>query len=1045
MTNQSDELLFGAENTRARDTDGDGVSDVQESLDGTDPNDADSKIRHDAPVLNQFGGDPRVGVEGTILERETIIDVVGSTPEGHSLEQTLGTGLDGKPIGRSPIDLGYGDGDTLLEGRGTDPNSPLNMDRNPLVGNTAAKPPEGRDATIDTLGREAGPGAGGDQKSGSGSNSTPPPDADLSFRAPHWDQISAGADGGTPEKGIIDTLIDLMTPTPTPDAGTVRPDGDKPVPKPPPKKPVVPGGPDDYLTNPDADTGGGGVVTEDQIERAIVLQGTDTDFVPGAGTQIDVDSPPRRPGDLVTDPGDEDPGAGADADGTVTPPDQQISRPVNPNDGLPGGIRAPGWSPDGGGGSGGGDGADNTGRDGSSSAATAATNTAAPDAGSGVVNIGTGSTGGIQSVAGDDTGATATTDNSGRVSQSYAMMAGDDDDLEELEVQRADSLDAEPRAVDSDGDGVSDTQEILDGTDPNNAHDHVTEPAPVIDPNGRPPVSEPELNPLELNDPRAVIDEINRERETVVDVLGGLPEGHTLDQTLGTGLAGKPIGKSTDHYGNADAEGVLAGRGMDPNSPLNMGRESFTGNNPAESAEGRNPTTDTLGREAGSGVGGEQKSEGGIATAPPSGTELSFRAPNMSLVSDSADGGTPAPDPHAPPMTAEEKVKARDSNKENRDYDKWKKEQSGKTVNPDADTGGGGVVTDEQIERAIVIHGGDTDFVPGAGTHIDGDAPPKRPIDLVTDGGDEDPGAGENDGTVPPPDQQISKPVNPQDNLPGGGLPPGSGTGNGGGDGGDNTGRDGFSSAATAATGTGSPGFGSGVTNIGGGAAGGIQTVAGDDTGATATTDNSGRVSQSYAMMAGDDDDLDELEVQRADMAAAGPGTQTEDEIYIGATSAPVDPTGGDSNGGSAGSDVPAPADDVSTSESGPVSLPVATVGDVIAPILEFEAAGVAVAGDVALGIALGVEASPRGASAPADGSDAVATIPIVGPIIGHEAENQSDWASPTPLDPIDDSVVEVQLAIDDPVDELIDEPFAQRSVEIDDLAPAEANLDGGF
>ncbi len=1041
MTNQSDELLFGAESTRARDTDGDGVSDVQESLDGTDPNDADSKIRHDRPVLDPTGNNgPRVGIEGTILERETIIDVAGSTPEGHSLEQTLGTGLDGKPIGKSPNDLGYGDGDKLLEGRGTDPNSPLNMHRNPLTGNTAAKPPEGRDATKDTLGREAGPGAGGNQVSDSGSGSTPPPGADLSFRAPHTDQIS-GTDGGTEDKSTLDAVIDWLIPTtPTPDAGTVRPDGDKPVPKPAPKKPVVPGGPDDYLTNPDADTGGG-VVTDEQIERAIVLQGTDTDFVPGAGTQIDADSPPKRPIDLVTDGGDEDPGAG-ESDGTVTPPDQQISRPVNPQDGLPGGGLPPGSGT----GNGGGDGGDNTGRDGFSSAATAATNTGAPGFGSGVTNIGAGSTGGIQSVAGDDTGATATTDGSGRASQSYAMMAGDDDGLEELEVQRADSLDAEPRVIDSDGDGVSDAQEILDGTDPNNARDHVTEPAPVIDSNGSPPVSEPELNPLAPNDPRAAIDQINLERETVVDVLGGLPDGHTLDQTLGTGLDGQLLGKSTDHYGNADAEGLLAGRGMDPNSPLNMGRESFTGNNPAESAEGRNPTTDTLGREAGSGVGGEQKSEGGIPTAPPSGTELSFRAPNMSLVSDSADGGTPAPDPHAPPKTAEEKVKERDSNKENRDYDKWKKEQSGKTVNPDADTGGGGVVTEDQIERAIVLQGTDTDFVPGAGTQIDADSPPKRPIDLVTDGGEEDPGAGENDGTVTPPDQQISRPVNPQDGLPGGGLPPGSGTGNGGGDGGDNTGRDGFSSAATAATGTGSPGFGSGVTNIGGGAAGGIQTVAGDDTGATATTDSSGRASQSYAMMAGDDDDLEELEVQRADMAAAGPGTQTEDEIYIGATSAPVDPTGGDSNGGSAGSDVPAPADPaaldhVSTSESGSVSLPVAMVGDVIAPILEFEATEVAVASDVALGI----EASPRGASAPAQGADAVATIPIVGPIIGHEAENQSLWAPPTPLDPIDDSVVEVQLAIDDPVDDLVDEPFAQRSIEIDDLVPDEANLDEGF
>ena len=304
-------------------------------------------------------------------------------------------------------------------------------------------------------------------------------------------------------------------------------------------------------------------------------------------------------------------------------------------------------------------------------------------------------------------------------------------------------------------------------------------------------------------DPRAQIDEINLEREAIVDVLGGLPEGQSLDQTVGTGLDGQPIGRSGNHFGNADAEGLLASLGSDANSPLNVGGGALPGNNSTNTAPG----------------GGKQ------------GPDLNFRARDMSQVS-GTDGGTA--DPHAPPMTAEEKVKARDSNKENRDKENWEKEQAKKkekeneNVDPDADTGGG-VVTVEQVERAVVLQGTDTDFVPGAGIHIDDDAPPKRPIDLVTDGGDEDPGKGESGGTLMPPGSQISKPVNDQDGLLSGGLRPNSGPATGGGEGNPNTGRDSFSSTATAATNTGESSFGSGVTNIGTGSTSGIQSVAADN------------------------------------------------------------------------------------------------------------------------------------------------------------------------------------------------------------------------
>ena len=563
------------------------------------------------------------------------------------------------------------------------------------------------------------------------------------------------------------------------------------------------------------------------------------------------------------------------------------------------------------------------------------------------------------------------------------------------------------RTRDTDGDGVSDAQESLDGTDPNDADSNIRR-------------DQPERDPLELNDPRFGIDEINLERETIVDVLGSVPAGKSLDQTLGTGLDGKPIGKSPNDLGYSDADKLLEGRGTDANSPLNMDRDPLAGNTPAKPVEGRDATIDTLGREAGPGAGGVQEKVGGSQSTPPPDADLSFRAPHNDLVS-GTDGGTPAPkpDPHAPPKTDEQLVKDRDSNKDNRDFDKWKKDQAGKMTDPNADSGG--VVTEDQIERAIVLQGTHTDFVPGAGTHIDDSAPPKRPGDLVTDPGDEDPGAGDT-GTVTPPGGEISKPVNPLDNLPGGGLSPGLGNGSGGtggGDGGDNTGRDGFSSAATATTNTGAPGSGSGVVNIGAGSTGGIQSVSGQDSEAT---DSSGRASQSYAMMAGDDDDLEELEVQRADMAAAGPGTQTEDEIYIGVTSAPVDPPGGDD-----------------PSSANVAQLPVATVAGVISPILELEVDVIGVG--LITGTALNVDTSPPPASSLDGSPDAVATIPIGGAIIGQQAEVREEFAIATPLDPIDDSFVEVEIAIDDP----IDETFAQRSSDNDDLALPEGNLDEGF
>lgn len=577
------------------------------------------------------------------------------------------------------------------------------------------------------------------------------------------------------------------------------------------------------------------------------------------------------------------------------------------------------------------------------------------------------------------------------------------------------------RTRDTDGDGVSDAQESLDGTDPNDADSKIRR-------------DEPTLNPIDDDDPRVGVEGTILERETIVDVLGSVPAGKSLDQTLGTGLDGKPIGKSPNDLGYGDGDKLLEGRATDPNSPLNMDRNPLTGNTTAKPVEGRDATKDTLGREAGPGVGGDQKIGSGSPSTPPPDADLNFNAPRNDLVSapklqpfDESKHKGPNVDPKEVPKTPLKDADAEPPSWFDKKVEEVKQLVGGGTGNvldnageagnkKKYDTGegdSGGVVTEDQIERAIVLQGADTDFVPGAGTHIDGSAPPKRPGDLVTDPGDEDPGAGDTGtGTVTPPGGEISKPVNPLDNLPGGGHSPGSDYG------GDNTGRDGFSSAATAAANTGAPDFGSGVVNIGTGSTGGIQSVSGQDSEAT---DSSGRASQSYAMMAGDDDDLEELEVQRADMAA-GPGTQTEDEVYIGVTSAPVDPPGGD--------------DPASTNVA---QMPVATVAGVISPILELEVDVIGVG--LITGTALNVDTSPPLASSLDGSPDAVATIPIGGAIIEQQAEVREEFAIATPLDPIDDSFVEVEIAIDDPTDET----FAQRSSDNDDLALPEGNLDEGF
>lgn len=270
--------------------------------------------------------DPRGDLERVTLERETVVDVAGSMPAGHTLEQSLPTGLDGKPLPTGPRHYLNDQAEKFLRGRG-DSNSPLNMQRDPKASFSPAPRDAGRDATKDTLGRATGPGAGGESKSNGGTNATPPPGAELSFRAPNRDLVSDKKDlpKYEPKPETRDARAEWLAEADK-KAGKV-PDGPLKEFEPPKK-----------MTDPDADLGtGAGTLTEDEVARMVAVGRGDIDVVRGygGGPQVEGDTPPVRYGDLVTDPGADDPvDVSTVSTSTVTPPGQEISKPINPNDGL---------------------------------------------------------------------------------------------------------------------------------------------------------------------------------------------------------------------------------------------------------------------------------------------------------------------------------------------------------------------------------------------------------------------------------------------------------------------------------------------------------------------------------------------------------------------------------------------------------------------------------------------------------------------------------------------------------------------------------------
>lgn len=340
----NDELLFGEARGTATDSDGDGVSDTQERLDGTDPNDAADRVHQREPA-GWPSDDPRGDLDGLDLERQSVVDVAGALPAGYSLDQALPTGLDGQKLDGGPNRHLNDEAETFMSGRDDGGNSPLDMQRDPTIETIQPTADTGRDATIDTLGRDPGPGAGGESTIARGGTvrGDPPPGEGQSGSADpgnNPDLVSQNSTAGELAGLIRNPFAEAAPKTPQNtrermlQATGQSADGGTP---PPPTLPQY----NKKYEDPDA-AGGTVVPTQDEIEAAIVRNDGVTDFVEGygGGTQIEGDTPPIRPGDLVTDPGDEDPGVVDASFVPTTPPGGEISKPVNPLDGI-GPVRDP--------------------------------------------------------------------------------------------------------------------------------------------------------------------------------------------------------------------------------------------------------------------------------------------------------------------------------------------------------------------------------------------------------------------------------------------------------------------------------------------------------------------------------------------------------------------------------------------------------------------------------------------------------------------------------------------------------------------------------
>ena len=297
MPKDDDILLGGA--AKLTDSDGDGVSDAQEQLDGTDPGDAADNIRR-ADLKPDL--DVRGDLDRVTLEREVAFDPAANMPEGMSVDSGLKglTNVDGSPLSSGADHFGIGE-DSLLTGR-LGANSPLDMLRDPA-------------------------GGGGD-----GPKGQPPAGADLGSRGPNWDLVGGEADTKPDEFELpgaikpVDTPPPPMAdpPAPPPDAEREpppppKPDGEDPDPDPEP-------GPVPLRTDPDAggDSGVGGAGGT----PLVIIDGPR--FVEGAGgtPKIEGDTPPIKYRDLVTDGGD----GSVDTSTTTGHDSRRPGRPGDQND-----------------------------------------------------------------------------------------------------------------------------------------------------------------------------------------------------------------------------------------------------------------------------------------------------------------------------------------------------------------------------------------------------------------------------------------------------------------------------------------------------------------------------------------------------------------------------------------------------------------------------------------------------------------------------------------------------------------------------------------
>jgi hypothetical protein len=402
----------------ARDRDGDGVSDVQERLDGTDPDDGSDRRTVDQRLRPGHDRDARGELDLVGLDRYTVFDPSSTLPAGQTVDGGLTglTDLDGTALRTDPSRVGLPD---LGAVPGSDPNALGDVQRDPREATAGSQPGTGGAMTVAGVAGGSGPAGFRDVQ-----DEGPPPDVGASGSADPSQNMGLVA-GEKEDAAFVDAVKATQTaaqalatrfaqvttdakasataPTDAAAGATLltsvdalaadqaaldkaaaamkeaqaamkaadaaaEKDGDEE---------------EDDLSDPDAVTA---APTVAEIERAIVVAGGDIDVVEGDGGRVLVPgatdaTPGRDP--LVTDPGDGD-GLDTITGGPILLPGTTVSHPIDPRDPILGGG-------DGGGG-----------QPGLSSGWSAATATVA-DA-PGAPEVGSGPGGGIQStVATGDT------------------------------------------------------------------------------------------------------------------------------------------------------------------------------------------------------------------------------------------------------------------------------------------------------------------------------------------------------------------------------------------------------------------------------------------------------------------------------------------------------------------------------------------------------------------------------------------------------------------------------------------------------------------